>query len=227
MARLLGATLSTFDLDTLSSGAASDEALLAYIQLADSKGTVYDPGTDIAKVDSIELHNSNVTAEVVELYLNDGSNEYKIFKKSLAAFETVQIPLEDSFIITAASTITGNTTTASKVTCAVIGSIQTTGTNRAFIQLANAKGDIYDPGANNGKVTAILFHNINTTSETVVMLLNTGANEYQLLKISLIANETLIWTYGDKGLPVNSSSKLTGNTTTAAKVTCLVMGTER
>ena len=97
----------------------------------------------------------------------------------------------------------------------------------AFIQLAAAKGDIYDSGAAIGEVHNIVIHNINTTTEVVVLNLHDGTNEYELYKVSLIANETVQLSFGGEGLIVDASSKITGNTTTASKVTCSVNGTER
>jgi len=222
-------------LDQLASRAkileAKDEALLSFVQLPDSKNDVYDSGTSIAKVDSLLVHNANTATETIELFLNNGTNEYRIYKKQLIANETVHLPFEDSFIIDASSKITGNTSTASKVTCMVNGSIQASGYNLAFIQLAATKGDVYDPGTNNAKVTAVLLHNTNTASEVVVLNLHDGTNEYQILKVTVPGSasegETVIVSLGKKGIPVNSASKITGNTTTASKVTCLVMGTTR
>ncbi len=97
----------------------------------------------------------------------------------------------------------------------------------AFIQLANSKGDIYDPPASTkGLVHNIILHNTNTTSETVVINLHDGTNEYQIYKVLLIANETLQFSYQNEGLVVDANSKLTGSTTTASKVTCLISGSE-
>jgi hypothetical protein len=102
-----------------------------------------------------------------------------------------------------------------------------TPTKLAFIQLAAAKGDIYDSGTAIGEVHNIIIHNSNTTSEVVVLNLHDGTNEYQIYKITLIANETVMLSFGSEGFIVDASSKITGNTTTASKVTCLVMGTAR
>lgn len=97
----------------------------------------------------------------------------------------------------------------------------------AFIQLPSSKGDIYDSGTSIGEVHNILLHNANTTSETVVINLHDGTNEYQILKVGLSTLETLIIEFINEGLIVDASSKLTGSTTTASKVTCSVNGTER
>jgi hypothetical protein len=97
----------------------------------------------------------------------------------------------------------------------------------AFIQLANAKGDVYDPGTAIGHVHNIILHNINTTDEVVVLNMHDGTNELELYKMTMVPNETIHLTYGGEGLIVDASSKITGNTTTAAKVTCSISGSER
>ena len=97
----------------------------------------------------------------------------------------------------------------------------------AFIQLAATKGDIYDSGTAIGEVHNIILHNTNTTTEVVVLNMHDGANEYETHKMSLIANETVQLSFSGEGWIVDASSKITGNTTTAAKVTCMVNGSER
>ncbi len=96
----------------------------------------------------------------------------------------------------------------------------------AHIQLANSKGDVYDPGTSIGLVHTIILFNSNTTAETVVLNYHDGTNEYAILTKSLAANETLFITIPGEGLVVDASSKLTGSTTTASKVTCTITGTE-
>lgn len=96
----------------------------------------------------------------------------------------------------------------------------------AFIQLASSKGDIYDPGTAIGLVHNIIIHNSNTTAETVVINLHDGTNEYKLFNMSVAANDTVIIDFGNEGLIVDASSKITGNTTTASKVTCSISGSE-
>jgi hypothetical protein len=97
----------------------------------------------------------------------------------------------------------------------------------AFLQLASSRGDVCDSGSSIYEVHNIFLHNTNTASETVVLYLHDGTNEYILYKIALIANETVMLCLGSEGLIIDADSKLTGYTTTAAKVTCLVCGTER
>ena len=96
----------------------------------------------------------------------------------------------------------------------------------AFIQLANTKGDIYDPGSNIGLVHNIIIFNSNTTSETVIINLNDGTYEYQLFELIVASKDSIILDFKGEGLVVDAASKITGNTTTAAKVTCLVSGSE-
>ena len=97
-------------------------AKLAFIQLANSNGTVYDSGANIGEVHNIVLHNANATTETVTLSLHDGTNEYNLFKVDLTANTTVQLSFGgEGLIVDAASLLKGLSTTASKVTCAVMG----------------------------------------------------------------------------------------------------------
>jgi len=96
----------------------------------------------------------------------------------------------------------------------------------AFIQLANSKGDVYDPGTNIGLVHNIILHNSNTTPETVILYLHDGTNEYILYNLAIVANDTVMIDLGNEGLVIDASSKITGYTTTASKVTCSISGAE-
>ncbi|NMC84284.1 MAG: hypothetical protein GYA58_03260 [Anaerolineaceae bacterium] len=97
----------------------------------------------------------------------------------------------------------------------------------AFSRLADAKGDLYDPlPATKALVHNILLHNGNTTTEVATLNYHDGTDEYPIYKISLGANETVQLTFGNEGLLVDAASKLTGLSTTADKVTCLIMGSE-
>lgn len=97
----------------------------------------------------------------------------------------------------------------------------------AFLQLAATKGDIYDPAASTiGLAHQIVLHNTNTTAETVELFIHDGTNEYQILKKSIDADDTLIIDFNNEGLVIDANSKITGNTTTAAKVTCYICGSE-
>jgi len=96
--------------------------------------------------------------------------------------------------------------------------------NLANIQLANSKGDVYSPSSVTGLIHNILLHNTNSTTETVELLYDDGSNEYQIYKKDLAANETLQLDYPNEGLVVPDAAKITGNTTTASKVTCLISG---
>lgn len=97
----------------------------------------------------------------------------------------------------------------------------------AFVQLANSKSDIYDPGTAIGLVHNIILHNTNTIDEIVTLYMHDGTNEYILYKITMEPNETVQLSFGSEGLVVDASSKITGFTSTAAKVTCSISGTER
>jgi hypothetical protein len=97
--------------------------------------------------------------------------------------------------------------------------------NLAFLQLAASKGDIYAPVAKNGLVHNVIIHNSNTTTESVVLNYY-GASELQIFKMDVLAGETKIIDFGNEGLVVMDGHKITGNTTTASKVTIKIDGTE-
>ena len=98
----------------------------------------------------------------------------------------------------------------------------------AFVQLsATPATTVYDSGAAIGEVHNIILHNANTTTEVVILNLHDGSVEYPLFKVSLVTLETLIIEFINEGLIVDAASKITGSTTTGAKVTCAVNGTER
>jgi hypothetical protein len=96
----------------------------------------------------------------------------------------------------------------------------------AFIQLASSKGLIYAPSTAIGLVHNIVLFNNNTTTETVVINLNDGTHEYVILTKQMATLDTFVWDFHGEGLIVDAASSLTGNTTTVAKVTCLVCGSE-
>lgn len=97
----------------------------------------------------------------------------------------------------------------------------------AMVQFPSTKGDLYVPTSTyKGLVHNILLFNNNTTSETVTIYYNDGTNEYIIYKLTLVTLETVQLTFGNEGLLVNTSSKLTGLSTTSAKVTFLATGSE-
>lgn len=97
----------------------------------------------------------------------------------------------------------------------------------AFIQLASTKGDIYAPTSGKiGLVHNIILFNSNTSAETVVINLHDGTSEYQLFEFVMDSKDSITLDFKGEGLIVDVASKLTGNTTTSSKVTCLVTGSE-
>jgi len=207
---------------------------LAFVQLSSSKADIYDSGANYGYVKSILFFNSNtsLTPEVVSINLHDGTNEYELYRFELEPFETLLLEFPKSLPINASSKLTGNTTTASKVTCLVGGYESASELSEkvlAFVQLASSKSDVYDSGANTGMVHHILMHNINTSVEISTLYLHDGTNEYAITKVSLEDDprETVEFSFPETGMIVNSSSKITGLSTTATKVTCLIIGTER
>jgi hypothetical protein len=71
-----------------------------------------------------------------------------------------------------------------------------------------------------------VIHNTNTSTETVVLNYHDGTNEYEILNQDVAAGDTFIWDFRGVGDIVEDGGKYTGNTTTAAKVTFKVSGTE-
>lgn len=100
-----------------------------------------------------------------------------------------------------------------------------TRSNLAFLQLASTKGDIYAPSGKNGLVHNITLHNTNTTNELVVLNYN-STSELQIFQKDLAPGETYIVSWENEGFIVMDGKKITGNTTTASKVTCKIDGTE-
>jgi len=97
-------------------------AKLAFVQFPNSNGTLYDSGANIGEVHNIIIHNTNTTTETVTISLHDGTNEYTLYKINVIANETVQLGFgSEGLIVDAASLLKGLSTTASKVTCAVMG----------------------------------------------------------------------------------------------------------
>jgi hypothetical protein len=97
----------------------------------------------------------------------------------------------------------------------------------AFIQMPNSKGDIFVPGGTaNGLVHIIMLHNINTTTETIVLNYHDGTNEYEIYKEDILANDTVVIPFANEGFVVMNAGKITGNTTTASKVTIYISGSE-
>lgn len=97
----------------------------------------------------------------------------------------------------------------------------------AMSQFPSTKGDLYVPTASSkGLVHNIVLFNNNTTAETVTIYYHDGTNEYIIYKMSLATLETVQLTFGNEGLLVDTVSKLTGLSTTSAKVTFLAIGSE-
>lgn len=97
----------------------------------------------------------------------------------------------------------------------------------AFGQLPSSKGDLYVPASGRkGYVHNVTLHNTNTTSEDVALNYHDGTSEHEILSESIPAGDTLYLTFPGEGEVVDPGGKLTGNTTTASKVTFKFSGTE-
>ena len=97
----------------------------------------------------------------------------------------------------------------------------------SFGQLPSSKGDLYVPSSGRkGYVHNITIHNTNTTSEDVALNYHDGSSEHEILSQAVPAGDTLYLQFPGEGEVVDPGGKLTGNTTTAAKVTYKFSGTE-
>lgn len=97
----------------------------------------------------------------------------------------------------------------------------------AFGQLPATKGDLYVPDSGRkGYVQNIVFHNTNTSDETVVLNYYDGTSEHQILKQTIAANDSFILNLAGAGDVVQDGGKYTGNADTLAKVTYKFSGTE-
>lgn len=92
-------------------------------QLPSSQTDIYDPASGVTGcIHNITLHNTNTTAEIVELWKHNGTTAYKLYKASLAADETVILEYtNDGLVVDGSHKIQGKTTTASKVTIDISG----------------------------------------------------------------------------------------------------------
>ena len=72
---------------------------LYFGQLADAKADIYSPTSLDAMVHLIMLHNTNTTAEDVELLYHDGTSEYLFLNYEMAANETFLLQFRNNRII--------------------------------------------------------------------------------------------------------------------------------
>lgn len=101
--------------------------------------------------------------------------------------------------------------------------------NLGLGQLPNSVGDLYVPGAGvTAHVHNIVIYNDNTINELVVINHNDGANNYCIFKATVVPNDTVILSFPNEGIVLLNSGgdKITGNTTTASKVTYDINGSE-
>jgi len=75
----------------------------------------------------------------------------------------------------------------------------------------------------------ILIHNINTSTENVVLYIDDGTNERIAYNMDVAANDTIQIEFRGEGLPLDgdSSQKITGVTDTASKVNVTFTGSDR
>lgn len=92
-------------------------------QLPSSQTDIYDPASGVTGcIHNVTLHNTNTTAETIELWKHNGTTAFKIFKKVLPADDSFIIDYgNEGLVVDGAHKIQGKTTTASKVTIDISG----------------------------------------------------------------------------------------------------------
>lgn len=88
----------------------------------------------------------------------------------------------------------------------------------ATLYFPNSLGDLYVPAGSLGHVHNIHIHNTNTITETVVINKKVGSTNWEIFKMDIPANATVLLTYAGEGLLIATGNKITGLTTTASKV---------
>ena len=92
-------------------------------------------------------------------------------------------------------------------------------------QLSNSTANIYDPSSVTGMVKTVLFHNTNSSTETVEVYFNNTTDATRMLKVEVEANDTLEWSLGHM-VVVLDAEVLKGKSTTASKVNYFIFGAE-
>jgi len=101
--------------------------LLAHTQIPATKGDIYAPTSGVVGVvHNIMVHNTNTTDEDVQIYITDGTTEYKFYYITLPANDTFVPDFRGEGLVingTNGAKITAVTTTAAKVNITLHGSV--------------------------------------------------------------------------------------------------------
>jgi len=92
-------------------------------------------------------------------------------------------------------------------------------------RLSDSTADIYDPSSVTGMVKTILFHNTNSSTETVEVYFNNTTEATRMLKVEIEANDTLEWSLGHM-IVVLDAEVLKGKSETNNKVNYFIFGAE-
>ena len=100
---------------------ATTHKLMANGQLADSAASIYNPSSVTGLVKMVVLHNTNSSAEIVEIFHGSTAAADKMLKVSIAADETFEWSLGHMVVVLDAEQLYGNAETASKVNYFIFG----------------------------------------------------------------------------------------------------------
>jgi len=101
------------------------QTTLALGQLPSSQTDICDPSSgQTYLVHNITIFNSNTTSETVEIWKHNGTTAYQILQATVASNETIQLEWKNSgLVVDGAHKLQGKTTTASKVTYDISGTV--------------------------------------------------------------------------------------------------------
>lgn len=90
--------------------------------VAGTPGVIYTaPGSTKGLIKTVVLHNTNSSAEVVEIFFNGTTAATKLIKVSLAADETFEWAVGHMVLLEAAQVLRGQSTTVDKVNYFIFG----------------------------------------------------------------------------------------------------------
>lgn len=95
--------------------------------LSDTSAAIYtSPASTVSVIHSMVIHNTNTTAETVVLKQNNGTSDFVLYSRSIAAGDTIHIELSgEGMVLESGDILKGNSTTASVVNISVNGSTVT------------------------------------------------------------------------------------------------------
>lgn len=96
----------------------------------------------------------------------------------------------------------------------------------AFQQLELTKGDVYAPSGVIGLVHNVVFCNSHSADVDVIVYYHDGANEFQVMRMTLASGEFAVIQYPGEGDVIADGAKITAEASVADVVTIKVCGSE-